>query len=86
MSPKIFKKSKTVLLEKIKEWSASGKAYTCRFGIELLMTYFLDDNFKLEYLEIPVSVNSEEYYVQMMIACFFATALSKQWDVAIKYI
>lgn len=86
MSPKIFKKNKTALLEKIKEWSASGKAYTCRFGIELLMSYFLDDDFKPEYLEIPVSVNSDEYYVQMMIAWFFATALTKQWDVTIKYI
>ena len=50
------------------------------------MTHFLDDDFKPEYLEIPVSVHSEEYYVQMMIAWFFATALAKQWDTTIKYI
>ncbi|MDU2417136.1 DNA alkylation repair protein [Negativicoccus succinicivorans] len=86
MSPKIFKKNKTALLGKIKEWSASEKTYTCRFGIEMLMSYFLDDDFKPEYLEIPLSVNSEEYYVQMMIAWFFATALAKQWDMTIKYI
>ena len=86
MSPKIFKKNKTALLEKIKEWSASEKTYTCRFGIEMLMSYFLDDDFKPEYLEIPVSVYREEYYVQMMIAWFFATALAKQWDATIKYI
>ena len=86
LSPKIFKKNRTALLEKIKEWSASVKTYTCRFGIEMLMSYFLDDDFKPEYLEIPVSVHSEEYYVRMMIAWFFATALSKQWDTAIKYI
>ena len=86
MSPKIFKKNKKALLEKIKEWSASEKTYTCRFGIEMLMSYFLDDDFKPEYLEIPLSVNSEEYYVQMMIAWFFATALAKQWDMTIKYI
>lgn len=86
MSPKIFKKNKTALLEKIKEWSASEKTYTCRFGIEMLMSYFLDDDFKPEYLEIPVAVNSEEYYVKMMIAWFFATALAKQWDATIKYI
>ena len=86
MSPKIFKKNKVELLQKIKEWSISKKTYTCRFGIEMLMTYFLDDDFKPEYLEIPVSVNSDEYYVQMMIAWFFATALTKQWDVTIKYI
>ena len=86
MSPKIFKKNKTALLGKIKEWSASEKTYTCRFGIEMLMTHFLDDDFKPEYLEIPVSVHSEEYYVQMMIAWFFATALAKQWDATITLI
>lgn len=86
LSPKIFKKNRTVLLKKIKEWSASEKTYTCRFGIEMLMTYFLDDDFKPEYLEIPTSVYNEDYYVRMMIAWFFATALAKQWDTAIKYI
>lgn len=86
LSPKIIKKNKAPLLKKIKEWSASEKTYTCRFGIEMLMTYFLDDDFKPEYLEIPASVHSEEYYVRMMIAWFFATALAKQWDATIKYI
>ena len=86
MSPKIFKKNKEALLEKIKEWTASEKTYTCRFGIETLMSHFLDDDFKPEYLEIPLSVNSEEYYVKMMVAWFFATALAKQWDETIKYI
>ena len=86
LSPKIFKKNRTALLKKIKEWSASKKTYTCRFGIEMLMSYFLDDDFKPEYLEIPASVHSEEYYGRMMIAWFFATALAKKWDVTIKYI
>lgn len=86
ISPKIFKKNKTKLLEKIKEWAASEKEYTCRFGIEMLMSHFLDYDFKPEYLEIPLSINSEEYYVKMMIAWFFATVLVKQWDMAIKYI
>lgn len=86
MSPKIFKKNKPALLEKIKEWSASEKTYTCRFSIEMLMSHLLDDDFTPEYLEIPVSVHSEEYYVQMMIAWFFATALAKQWDATIKYL
>lgn len=86
LSPKLFKKNTAPLLQKIKEWSASEKIYTCRFGIEMLMSYFLDDDFKPEYLEIPASVHSEEYYVRMMIAWFFATALAKQWDVSIKYI
>lgn len=86
MSPKIFKKNKKALLEKIKEWSASEKTYTCRFGIEMLMSHFLDDDFKAEYLEIALFVKSEDYYVQMMIAWFFATALAKEWDATIKYI
>ena len=85
MSPKIFKKNKEALLEKIKEWSASEKAYTCRFGIEMLMSHFLDEDFQPTYLEIPASVHREEYYVRMMIAWFFATALAKQWDTTIRY-
>ena len=86
LSPKIFKEHITSLLEKIKEWSASDKTYTCRFGLEMLMSYFLDNDFKPDYLEITTSVHSEEYYVRMMIAWFFATALAKQWDASIKYI
>ena len=86
MSPKIFKVNKPALLKKIKEWSVSGKTYTCRFGIEMLMSHFLDADFKPEYLAIPVSVKSEDYYVRMMVAWFFATALAKQWETAIKYI
>lgn len=86
MSPKVFKRNKDMLLDKIKEWSASEKTYTCRFGIEMLMSHFLDDDFKPEYLDIPASVHSEEYYVQMIVAWFFATALTKQWDATIPYI
>ena len=86
MSPKIFKKNKIALLEKIKEWSKSEEEYTCRFGLEMLMSHFLDDDFKPEYLEIPLSVNNDEYYVKMMIAWFFATALAKEWDATIKHI
>lgn len=86
LSPKIFNKHKTALLRKVKEWSTSDKSYTCRFGIKVLMPYFLDDDFSPAYLEIPASANSEEYYVQMGIAWFFATALAKQWEASIKYI
>ena len=60
--------------------------YTCRFGMEMLMMHFLDENFRPEYLEIPAAVHSEEYYVNMMIAWFYATALAKQWDAAVSYI
>ena len=86
MSPKVFAKHKKELLAKIKTWSKSSHVYTCRFGIETLMSYYLDKDFKAEYLEIPASARSEEYYVKMMVAWFFATALAKQWDATIPYI
>ena len=86
MSPKVFAKHTKELLAKIKTWSKSSHVYTCRFGIETLMSHYLDKDFKAEYLEIPASVSSEEYYVKMMVAWFFATALAKQWDATIPYI
>ena len=86
MSPKVFKKHKEQLLEKIREWAASDLVYTCRFGLEMLMSHFLDEDYAPEYLEIPAGVRSEEYYVNMMIAWFCATALAKQWDTTIPYI
>lgn len=86
MSPKIFKKHKRELIEKIKEWTMSSKTYTCRFGIEMLMSHFLDEDFKSEYLKIVAKVHSEEYYVQMMVAWFFATSLAKKWDDTIIYL
>lgn len=86
MSPKVFKKHKAELLGCIKKWSDSDKTYTVRFGIEMLMSHFLDDDFKAEYLEIPANIRSGEYYVNMMTAWFFATALAKQWDSTVPYI
>lgn len=86
MSPKVFKKNKEKLIKKIKSWISSDEVYTCRFGIEMLMSHFLDSDFKPEYLELPANVRSNEYYVNMMVAWFFQTALTKQWDSAIKYL
>lgn len=87
MSPKVFAKHKEDLLQKINTWSKSSHTYTCRFGLEMLMTHFLDKDFKPEYLEIPAIVKNEEsYYVNMMIAWFFATALAKQWDASLPYL
>ncbi|MDO4496948.1 MAG: DNA alkylation repair protein [Bacteroidales bacterium] len=86
MSPKVFAKHKVELMEKIRAWSQSSHTYTCRFGLEMLMSHFLDKDFKAEYLQIPASVRSEEYYVRMMVAWFFATALAKQWEATIPYI
>lgn len=86
MSPKIFKKHRNELLIEIINWIKSDKTYECRFGIEMLMSHYLDDDFKKEYLELPANVHSDEYYINMMIAWFFATALAKKWDDTIKYI
>lgn len=86
MSPKIFQKNKEKLIEKINHWSLSKEIYTCRFGIKTLMNQFLDKDFKTEYLEIPANIHSEEYYIRMAIAWFFATALAKQWKETIPYI
>ena len=86
MSPKSFKKNREKLLIKIKSWGESREVYTCRFGIKMLMNHFLDGDFREELLQIPASVKSEEYYVNMMIAWFFATALAKQWEPTVKYL
>ena len=86
MSPRIFKKHKEELLDRIKLWISSDQTYTCRFGLEMLMTHFLDDDFKPDYLDLVAGLRSQEYYVNMMIAWFFATALAKQWDASFPYI
>lgn len=94
LSPKVFRKNRHLLIgkdgktltDKIYEWSASDKPYTCRFGMEMLMTHYLDEDYSEKYLEIPASVHSEEYYVNMMIAWFYATALAKQWNDSITYL
>lgn len=80
MSPKVLKKDLIKTLDNINKWIISDHNYTIRFGIEMLMSFYLDDNFKKEYLDIPLRVKSNEYYVNMMIAWFYATALTKQWD------
>lgn len=86
MSPKVFARHKAIFINKIREWSASSDTYTCRFGLEMLMSHYLDDDFKAEYLEIAAAATSDEYYVKMMVAWFFATALAKQWDATIPYL
>lgn len=82
-APKCFAKHKQELFLRIKEWIASEETYTIRYGIDLLMALYLDADFRPEYLELAASVASEEYYVKMVIAWYFATALAKQWDAAI---
>ena len=84
--PKCFGKHKEELLPQIREWIASDHTYTIRYGLGTLMSLYLDENFKPEYLELAASVRSEEYYVNMMIAWYFATALAKQWEATVPYI
>ena len=86
LSPKVFAKHKAQLLENILRWSSSSHTYTCRFGLRMLMTHFLDDSFYADFLEIPAAIRSEEYYVKMMVAWFFATALAKQWEATLPYL
>ena len=85
MRPKTFKKNLDKLLLQIKNWLASAQTYTVRFGIECLMLYYLDANFKPEYTEMICQIRSEEYYVKMMQAWYFATALAKRYDEIIPY-
>ena len=86
MSPKIFRKHKDVLLAHIKEWIDSGKTYTVRFGVKMLMEHFLDDDYDPLYPEMVAKLRSEEYYVNMMIAWYFATALAKQYESILPFI
>lgn len=86
ISPKVFKNNREKLIEKIKIWILSEKTYVCRFGILMLMKHFLDDAFTPEYLENVADIESDEYYLKMMIAWFFATALSKHWNETIVYL
>ena len=86
MSPKVFRKQKAALLGQIKHWIKSDETYTVRFAIGMLMEHFLDDDFAPEYPKMVASVRSEEYYINMMIAWYFATALAKQYETVLPYI
>lgn len=86
ISPKVFKKNNIKLIDEIKEWLNSKDEYIIRFGIEILMMYYLDDNFDISYHDLVSKIRSSDYYVNMMIAWYFATALAKKWDISIKYL
>ena len=86
MSPKIFKKYRKELINSIKGWLKSKETYTIRFGIGMLMYHYLDEDFNPVYLEMVSKIKSKEYYVKMMIAWYFATALAKQYESTISYI
>ena len=84
--PKSFNKNHSRLIKDIHRWMKSRNTYTIRFGIEMLMTHFLDDDFCHEYLEWVASITNDEYYVKMMVAWYFATALAKQYEVTLPII
>lgn len=86
ISPKVFKKNNIKLIDEIQEWLNSKDEYIIRFGIEILMMYYLDDNFDISYHDLVSKIRSSYYYVNMMIAWYFATALAKKWDISIKYL
>lgn len=86
LSPKIFKKHRQELLTYIREWMVSDQTYTVRFAIGMLMQHFLDEDFDRTYLEYVADVRSDEYYINMMIAWYFATALAKQYDAVLPFI
>lgn len=86
MAPKVFKKHLPELMEKIRQWLSSEDIYTIRFAIGMLMKYYLEEEFQPEYPALVAQVQSQEYYVRMMIAWYFATALAKQYEVILPYI
>ncbi len=80
LKPRVFAKHKEDLLPHVERWIDSPLPYSCRFGLEMLMTHYLDGDFKPAFAERPLTVTSGEYYVRMMVAWFYATALAKQWN------
>ncbi|MCR5483692.1 MAG: DNA alkylation repair protein [Bacilli bacterium] len=84
-TPKVFKKHHDKLLSYIKKWIKSKHIYTSRFGIRMLMNEYLGDDFKPEYLKLVASIKSDDYYLKMMVAWYFATALAKRYDETIIY-
>lgn len=86
LQPAAFKKHIAEIKQKVPEWIASDEVYTRRFGMHMLMTYFLDEKFDAAMLSQPADLRSDEYYVNMMTAWLFAEALAKQWDATIPYI
>ena len=86
LSPKAFKKEPEKLLPFIRIWIKSDKTYTVRFAIGLLMQHFLDDRFDIKYADEVARIRSEEYYIRMMIAWYYATALAKQYELVLPYL
>ncbi len=86
MRPVAFKKHRTELLAEIEKWLKSGMPYTVRFAIEMLMVHFLEENFNVSYPHKVADIRSDEYYVRMMVAWYFATALAFQYEKILPFI
>ena len=86
LSPKVFGKNTDRFLPYVRRWIDSERTYSVRFGIRMLMQYFLDERFDPAYPEYVAEIRSDEYYVNMMIAWYFATAMAKQYDAVLPYI
>ena len=78
--PKIFTKKLDILLPYIRKWIKSNHTYTVRFAIGLLMRFYLGEKFNSSYADMVIKVKSNEYYINMMRAWYFATALAKNWN------
>lgn len=86
LRPKCFSKNKDKLIKSIEKWITSEHIFTKRFAIEMLMVHYLDEEFSPEYLNIVSNLESDEYYLKLMIAWYFSTALAKQYEATIPYI
>ncbi len=86
ISPKVLAKHKAELLEQIKIWLQAEHIYTRRFAIRMLMNHFLEEDFSPKYLNWVAAIRSEEYYLKMMQAWYFATALAKQYEETLPYV
>lgn len=86
LSPKVFRKNREDLFCHIEEWIASGETYTVRFAVGMLMEHFLGDGFDPKYAEMVAGIISDEYYVNMMRAWYFATALAKNYEEVLPFI
>lgn len=86
LAVRTVKKHLDVFIEEVYRWIQSQHTYTIRFGIGMLMRYYLDENFQMEYPEKVMQICSKEYYVNMMRAWYFATALAKQPDAALPWL
>ena len=86
LSPRAFRAHPPELPDQIRRWAEDRHPYTVRFGLGMLLSFYLDEAFRPEYLELAAGVRREEYYVRMMVAWYFATALAKQYDASLPYL